>query len=143
MEIMGRVVIRLLQLLSGLILFYGLEGMVTSEGLRGPNLIAWLGAVAVILCAAIAWRMEKRPLAGLWVSGAAVALPMLLQAASRLSAQPCPPNHPPLTESYYCVAPGAELIVAISAVVLVLALGGAIAELRGFRLSQPRRQQPV
>lgn len=118
------------QLLAGLLLLFGVQGMITSEGLRGPNLIVWLGAVAVVATCVLAWRIEGRKLAGLWMSAAAVALPLLLQAFSRLPLAPCPPDHPPLTEIYTCAAPGALPIIVICALVLLAALGAALFEWR-------------
>lgn len=125
--------IRALQLLAGLLLLFGIEGMITSSGFVGPNLIVWLGILGIGLCTAVAWRTEKRPFAGLWVSALAVALPLLSQAASHLNAPACPADHPPLTESYFCVAPGYPAVLVISAIVVLLSIVAGFIELRAVR----------
>jgi hypothetical protein len=126
-----------LQLLAGLLLFYGVEGMITTLGILPPNPVVWLGLAAVLLSTALAWRLEKRAFAGLWLSAVAVALPLLLQSAKHLSDPACPPNHPPISGSYYCVPPGALPLLILSMVVVLVALGGAISDLRANGPSRP------
>ena len=123
---------RVLLGVAGFLLFYGIEAMMTSSGLRPPNIVVLVALAAIVLVAAATWRSEGRPMGGLWVAGVVVGLPLLLQSITRMSAPACPPDHPPLTQSYYCVAPGAPIVVAISAVVLALSLIGAYAELGGL-----------
>ena len=126
------VLVRLLQAAAGFLLFYGTEGTITSAGFRGPNIVVLVALFAIVVLAVAAWRSERRPMGGLWVAGFVVALPLLLQSASTRSDPVCPPDHPPLTPTYNCVAPGAATVLAISAVVLVLSLTGAAVEARGF-----------
>ena len=133
--------VRLLQAAAGFLLFYGIEAMLSSGGLQPPNIVVLLALLAIVLLAAAAWRSERRPTGGPWVAGFVVALPLLLQSASPRSDPVCPPNHPPLTPSYNCVAPGADIVLAISAVVLLLSLVGAFLEARGL-ISRMRANAP-
>jgi 4-amino-4-deoxy-L-arabinose transferase-like glycosyltransferase len=126
------ILVRVLQAVAGFFLFYGIEGMLSSAGLQPPNIVVLVALFVIVVLTAAAWRSERRPTGGLWVAGLVVALPLLLQSASPRSGPVCPPDHPPLTESYYCVAPGAPVILAISSVVLLLSLAGAVVELRGL-----------
>ena len=126
------ILLRLLQAVAGLLLFYGVEAMITSAGFRPPNVVAIVAVLAIGLLAAAAWRSERRPVGGLWVAGFVVALPLLLQSASPRSGPVCPPDHPPLTGAYNCVAPGAPVVLAVSALVLLLSFAGAVVELRGL-----------
>jgi hypothetical protein len=124
--------VRLLQAVAGFLLFYGIEGMLSSAGLQPPNIVVLLALLAIALLATAAWRSERRPTGGLWVAGFVVALPLLLQSATPTSDPVCPPDHPPLTRSYNCVPPGAPSVLALSSVVLLLSLAGAVVELRGL-----------
>jgi len=127
---------------AGVLLFYGTEAMITSAGFRGPNIVVLVALLVIGLLAAAAWRSERRPTGGLWVAGMVVALPLLLQSASPRSGPICPPDHPPLTETYTCVAPGAPVVLAISSVVLLLSVAGAVVELRGL-MGRPRSAAPI
>jgi hypothetical protein len=124
--------VRLLQAVAGFLLFYGIEGMLTSAGLQPPNILVLVALLVIGLLTVSAWRSERRPAGGLWVAGFVVALPLLLQSATPRSDPVCPPDHPPLTNTYNCVAPGAPIVLAISSVVLLLSLAGAVAEVRGL-----------
>lgn len=126
--------VRLLQAAAGFLLFYGVEAMITSAGFRGPNIVVVVALFAIVLLAVAAWRSERRPAGGLWVAGIVVALPLLFQSASPRSGPVCPPDHPPLSETYNCVAPGAEVVLALSSVVLLLSVVGAVVEARGLRM---------
>jgi hypothetical protein len=134
--------VRLLQAVAGFLLFYGIEGMLTSRGLQPPNILVVVSLLVIGLLAAAAWRSERRPTGGLWVAGFVVALPLLLQSATPRSDPVCPPDHPPITNSYNCVAPGAPVVLAISSVVLVLSLLGAVVEARGL-MAQMRTDAPT
>lgn len=123
---------RLLQAVAGFLLFYGIEGMLSSRGLQPPNIVVLVSLLAIVLIGAAAWRSERGPTGGLWVAGFVVALPLLFQSASPRSDPVCPPDHPPLTNSYNCVAPGAPVVLAISSVVVLLSLVGAVVEVRGL-----------
>jgi len=142
--VLSRVVsflVRLLQVAAGFLLFYVVEAMITSAGFRGPNIVVLVALLAIVMLAVAAWRSERRPVGGLWVAGFVVALPLLLQSATPRSDPVCPPDHPPLTESYNCVAPGAPVVLAISAVVLLLSVVGAVVEARGL-VAQMRAEAP-
>jgi hypothetical protein len=134
--------VRLLQAVAGFLLFYGIEGMLSSAGLQPPNIVVLVSLFAIVVLAAAAWRSERRPTGGLWVAGFVVALPLLLQSATPRSDPVCPPDHPPITNSYNCVAPGAPVVLAISSVVLVLSLLGAVVEARGL-MAQMRTGAPT
>ncbi len=124
--------VRLLQAVAGFLLFYGIEAMITSAGFRGPSIVVIVALTVIVVLAAAAWRSEHRPTGGLWVAGFVVSLPLRLQSASPRSDPVCPPDHPPLTNTYNCVAPGAEVVLAISSVVFLLSLVGAVVEVRGL-----------
>ncbi len=124
--------VRLLQAVAGFLLFYGIEAMITSAGFRGPSIVVIVALTVIVVLAAAAWRSEHRPTGGLRVAGFVVSLPLLLQSASPRSDPVCPPDHPPLTNTYNCVAPGAEVVLAISSVVFLLSLVGAVVEVRGL-----------
>jgi hypothetical protein len=124
--------VRILQALAGFFLFYGIEGMLSSRGLQPPNILVPAALLVIGLLGAAAWRSDRRPVGGLWVAGLVVGLPLLLQSARPTSAPVCPPDHPPLTETYNCVPPGAPVVLAISSVGLLLSFGGAVIELRGL-----------
>jgi hypothetical protein len=113
--------VRLLQAAAGFLLFYGIEGMLSSAGLQPPNIVVLISLFAIVLLAVAAWRSERRPTGGLWVAGFVVALPLLLQSAS--------PRSGPV--------PGAPVVLAISSAVLVLSFVGAVVEARGL-LAQVR-----
>ena len=132
MSIVVGFLVRLLQAVAGFLLFYGIEGMLSSRGIQPPNIVVLVSLFAIVLLAAAAWRSERRPTGGLWVAGFVVALPLLFQSASPRSDPVCPPDHPPLTNSYNCVAPGAPIVLAISSLVLLLSLAGAVVEVRGL-----------
>jgi hypothetical protein len=134
--------VRLLQAVAGFLLFYGIEGMLSSAGLQPPNIVVLISLFAIVLLAVAAWRSERRPTGGLWVAGFVVALPLLLQSATPRSDPVCPPDHPPITNSYNCVAPGAPIILAISSLVVVLSLLGAVVEARGL-IGQMRTDAPA
>jgi hypothetical protein len=131
-RVLTMILVRLLQAVAGFLLFYGIEPMLSSRGLQPPNIVVLVALFVIVVLGAAAWRSERRPAGGLWVAGFVVALPLLLQSASPRSDPVCPPDHPPLTESYNCVAPGAPFVLAISSVVLVLSLVGAVVEVRGL-----------
>ena len=131
-EIVVWFLVRLLQAVAGFLLFYGIEAMLSSAGIQPPNIVVLVAVFVIGVLAVAAWRSERRPAGGLWVAGLVVALPLLFQSASPKSDPVCPPDHPPLTQSYTCVAPGAPVVLAISAVVLVLSLAGAVVEVRGL-----------
>jgi len=124
--------VRILQALAGFLLFYGIEGMLSSRGLQPPNILVLAALLVIGLLGAAAWRSERRPVGGFPVAGLVVGLPLLLQSATPTSAPVCPPDHPPLTETYNCVPPGAPVVLALSSVVLLLSFGGAAIELRGL-----------
>jgi len=126
-----------LQGLAGFFLFYGIEGMLSSAGLQPPNILVVVSLLVIGLLGVAAWRSERRPAGGLWVAGLVVALPLLLESATPTSDPVCPPDHPPLTQSYNCVPPGAPVVLALSAVLLLLSFAGAAVELR--ELIAPRR----
>jgi cytochrome bd-type quinol oxidase subunit 2 len=136
------ILVRLLQAVAGLLLFYGTEAMITSAGFRGPNIVVLVALLVIGPLAAAAWRSDRRPTGGLWVAGMVVALPLLLQSASPRSGPICPPDHPPLTQTYTCVAPGAPVVLAMSSVVLLLSVAGAVVELRGL-MGRPRSAGPI
>jgi hypothetical protein len=134
--------VRLLQAVAGFLLFYGTEAMITSAGFRGPNIVVLVALLVVGVLAAAAWRSERRPAGGLWVAGLVVAVPLLLQSAAPRSGPVCPPDHPPLTESYRCVAPGAPVVLALSTVVLLLSFASAVVEMRGL-IARPQPSAPI
>jgi hypothetical protein len=140
-RVLTAILVRLLQAVAGFLLFYGIEGMLTSRGIQPPNIVVLIALLLIVLLATAAWRSERRPTGGLWVAGLVVALPLLFQSASPRSDPVCAPDHPPLTESYSCGAPGAPVVLAISSVVLLLSLAGAVVELRGLTVGPSARQR--
>jgi hypothetical protein len=142
LSLVASFLVRLLQAVAGFLLFYGIEGMLSSAGLQPPNIVVLLSLLAIVFLAAAAWRSERRPTGGLWVAGFVVALPLLLQSATPRSDPVCPPDHPPITNSYNCVAPGAPVVLVISSVVLLLSFVGAVVEARGL-IGQMRSDAPA
>lgn len=84
-------------------MLYASLPMVSSAGLQLPNVLVWAGLICIGLLTASASRAEGHLLAGLWVSVLAFALPVILLSLPRLGDTPCPPDHPPLTQLFYCV----------------------------------------
>ena len=123
---------RILQAVAGFFLFYGVEGMLSSSGLQPPNVLVLVALLVIGILGAAAWRSENRPVGGLWAAGLVVALPLLAHSATPTSWLVCSPDHPPLTETYNCVPPGAPVVLAISSVLLLLSFAGAAVELRGL-----------
>jgi len=130
--VLAALAFRALQGLSGFIAYYGATGMLTSQGLRPPNVLVLMGLAAIGLTTIAASRAERRPLAGLWVAAIVVALPFLVWSIAHVSDAPCPPDHPPITSAYDCGVPGAPLVLATSGVVLIAAIVGAFVELRSL-----------
>ncbi|TMC45812.1 MAG: hypothetical protein E6J23_03880 [Chloroflexi bacterium] len=126
---------RVLQLVLGLIVLYGSLGMFTSAGLREPNALVWAGLVAIGLLTASTSRAEGHLLAGLWVSTMTVAVAIALLSVGHVSDPPCPPDHPPITSSYYCVFPGYPGLLAFS---LALMAAAAVLAVMDFRALLPR-----
>ena len=106
--------------------------MFSSTGLQQPNVLVWAGLICICLLTASASRAEGHLLAGLWVSVLAFALSVILLSLPRLGDPPCPPDHPPLTQLYYCVFPGYPALLAVVLVLLTLALVGAAFDLRAL-----------
>jgi hypothetical protein len=117
--------VRLLQAGAGFLLFYGIEGMLSSAGLQPPNIVVLISLLAIVMLAVAAWRSERRPAGGLWVAGFVVALPLLLQSASSRSDP----------------VPGAPVVLALSTAVLLLSFAGAVVEARGL-MAQMRADLP-
>src|SRR5258705_7187133 len=99
-RLLSFMLVRLLQAVAGFLLFYGIEAMLSSRGLQPPNIVVLVALFVIVVLGAAAWRSERRAAGGLWVAGFVVALPLLLQSTLPRSGPVCPPDHPPLTESY-------------------------------------------
>src|ERR1700694_4365804 len=123
---------RVLQLVLGLIVLYATLPMFSSAGLQQPNVLVWAGLICIGLLTASASRGEGHLLAGVWVSVLAFALPVILLSLPPLGDPPCPPDHPPLTQLYYCVFLGYAGLLAVALVLLALALVGAAFDLRAL-----------
>jgi len=130
--LLAAISIRLLQLGAGFLVYYGSTAMLTTDGLRPPNVIVLLGLLVVALATLSASRAEHRPLASLWVAAMVVALPHALWSIAHLADVPCPPEHPPLGGSYYCVPPGAQVVLILSTITLAFALVGASSDARAL-----------
>ncbi len=116
----------------GLVVVYASLPMFSSAGLQQPNVLVWAALVAIGFLTASASRAEGHLLAGLWVSILGFALPIILLSLPHLGDPPCPPDHPPLTELYYCVFPGYAALLGFASVLLALALVGAAFDLRAL-----------
>jgi FtsH-binding integral membrane protein len=127
LSLVASFLVRLLQAVAGFLLFYGIEGMLSSAGLQPPNIVVVVALFVIVVLAAAAWRSERRPVGGLWVAGFVVALPLLLQSAT--------PRSDPAT-------PATPVVLAISAVALLLSLAGAVVEARGL-VAQMRAEPPI
>lgn len=120
----------ILQIFAGLLTAYGTFAMSSTAGIQPPNPVALLGLSAVVASGLAAARVAGNPFAGWWPSLAALAVPWLLVTFPLLLQTPCPPDHPPLTPTYYCVPPGAPIFFAVSALAIPVALWGAWRDLR-------------
>ena len=123
---------RVLQLVLGLVVLYFSLPMFSSAGLQQPNVGVWLGLVCIGLLTASASRAEGHAFAGLWVSAIAFALPAVLLSLPRLGDPACPPNHPPITNSYYCVFPGYPALLAFALVLMAAAFVLAVLDFRAL-----------
>jgi hypothetical protein len=123
---------RILQLVFGLVVLYFSLPMFSSAGLQQPNVGVWLGLVCIGLLTASTSRAEGHLFAGLWVSLMAFALPVILFSLPRLGDAPCPPNHPPITNSYYCTFPGYPALLAFAVALMAAAVVGAVLDLRAL-----------
>jgi len=59
--VLAALAFRALQGLSGFIAYYGATGMLTSQGLRPPNVLVLMGLAAIGLTTIAASRAERRP----------------------------------------------------------------------------------
>ena len=59
-----------------------------------------------------------------------LALPAVLLSLPHLGDPACPPNHPPITNSYYCVFPGYPALLAFA---LALMAGAVVLAVLDFR----------
>jgi len=123
---------RVLQFVFGLIVLYGSLGMFTSAGLREPNALVWAGLVAIGLLTASTSRAEGHLLAGLWVSTMTFAVAIALLSVGHVGDPPCPPDHPPLTPTYYCTFPGYPALFVFALILTAAAVVGAVLDLRAL-----------
>jgi CDP-diglyceride synthetase len=123
---------RILQLILGLVVLYGSLAMFTSAGLREPNALVWAGLIGIGLLTASTSRAEGHLLAGLWVSTMTFALPIALLSVGHVSDPPCPSDHPPLTNSYYCVFPGYPALLAFALALMAVAVVLAVLDFRAL-----------
>lgn len=130
MRLLFRFPCLVLQIFAGLLTAYGSFAMSSTAGIQAPNPIVLLGLAAVMASGIAAARLAGNPFAGWWPSLAALAVPWLLVTFPVLLQTPCPPDHPPLTPTYYCVPPGAPIFFAVSVVGVALALWGAWRDLQ-------------
>ena len=87
LRLLAAISIRLLQLGAGFLVYYGSTAMLTSDGLRPPNVIVLLGLLVVALATLSASRAEHRPLASLWVAA------MVVWTVRRMSGRRSKPAH--------------------------------------------------
>lgn len=125
-----------LQIFAGLLTAYGTFAIISTAGIQPPNIVALLGLVAAAASGLAAARVARNPFASWWPSLAAIAVPLLFVTLPELGQTSCPPDHPPLTATYYCVPPGAPVIFAASALGIALAMWGASRDLH--RSYEPR-----
>ncbi len=123
---------RLLELVLGLVVLYFSLPMFSSAGLGQPNVGVWLGLVCIGLLTASASRAEGHLFAGLWLAVLAFALPVMLFSMAALGAPPCPPNHPPITNTYYCVFPGYPALLAFALALIAAAFVLAVFDFRAL-----------
>ena len=123
---------RVLQLVFGLVVLYFSLPMFSSAGLGQPNVGVWAGLICIGLLTASASRAEGHLFAGLWVAVLAFALPAFLLSLGGLGKTPCPPNHPPITNSYYCVFPGYPALLAFALALMAGALVLAVLDFRAL-----------
>jgi hypothetical protein len=123
---------RALQLVLGLVVLYFSLPMFSSAGLQQPNVGVWVGLVCIGLLTASASRAEGHLLAGLWVAVLAFAIPVVLFSLAGVDKTPCPPNHPPITNTYSCVFPGYPALLAFALGLTLAAIVGAVLDLRAL-----------
>jgi hypothetical protein len=123
---------RVLQLVLGLVVLYFSLPMFSSAGLQQPNVGVWLGLVCIGLLTASATRAEGHVFAGVWVSVVAFALPAVLLSLPHIGDPACPPSHPPITNSYYCVFLGYLALLAFALVLMAAAFVLAVLDFRAL-----------
>jgi hypothetical protein len=89
-----------------------------------------MGLIGIGLLTASASRAEGQLFAGLWVAVLAFTLPVALLSLAALGDPPCPPNHPPITNSYYCVFPGYPSLLAFALALMAAAFVLAVLDCR-------------
>ncbi len=123
------VLLRTLMAVAGAITFYGATAMFTSAGVEPPNIIVIIGGVGVLAAAIVTWLRERR-LDGLWPAILIITVPFALIAFGSWTSAECPPDHPPITQSYSCAVVGSH---AIAIVAPFIALAGLVLFVRDIR----------
>jgi len=124
---------RLLQLGGALVTWYGANAMFTSDGMKPPNIVVLLGVVVIVLAGIVAARTQPEPLTGWWFALALISLPFVLLAMPSGAGPECPPAHPPLTESYYCVSPRPLVVLLLGLAGIGVAIWGAWRDIAALR----------
>lgn len=133
MRVFTSVVARLLQVAGVLFTSYGATAMFTTDGVKPPNALVLAGVAVIVLAAIVAARTQIDPLTGWWVGLALICLPFVLLTIPSGSGPECPPGHPPLTETYYCVPPRPVAVLIAGLAGIAVALWGWWRDLSAWR----------
>lgn len=102
------VLVRGLQILAGLVTFYGTLGMFTTAGLAAPNTIVVAGLVLLAVASILQRSAGSSWTDGLWLYLGAVALPLVMVTLPTWSAPECARGAAAQTPDNYCISGGSH-----------------------------------
>lgn len=120
------ILVRGLQILAGLVTFYGTLGMFTTAGVLAPNAIVIAGLVLVVVAGVLQRRAGSPWTDGLWLYLGAVALPLAMLTLPTWNTPECAPGAGAQTPDNYCIGVGSHAIVVASVIASAAAAAFAV-----------------